>query len=35
LREEEPREPELDGSAMLNPVVEEIDSIVAILNPGS
>jgi len=35
LREEEPREPELDGSAVLNPVVKEINSIVAILNPGS
>lgn len=33
LWEEEAREPELDGSACRNPVVEEVNSIVAVVDP--
>lgn len=34
LREEEAREPELNGSSIFNPVVQEVNSLIAIVNPG-
>jgi len=33
LREEEAREPELDGCAMFDPIVEEVNSLIAIVDP--
>merc|ERR1712151_47687 len=35
LREEETREPELNRSTRSNPIVQEIDSIIAVIDPRS